>query len=281
MKKENIMSFMDHLEELRMRLVKCFIALIIGMGVMWHFSPALLSFVEKPLTGDTYLSEFKTEVYNKARAYFPSIYKRYQLKNDPGTPVKRKLYYSAPLEPFFIQIKLSMIAGTVIAFPIIIYQVWLFAAPGLMPNEKRMTVPIVTAGTVSFCLGGLFFLIVIWPILISFSLSYEAAGLQSWFNLSAYLNFCLRLILIFGLVFELPVVAGVLARIGLIGPQLLAQKRKYAIIASAIVAAFHADLMTMCVVWIPLYLMYELSILVVRILTRRRLNFKEKQEVAF
>ncbi|HUJ64564.1 MAG TPA: twin-arginine translocase subunit TatC, partial [Acidimicrobiales bacterium] len=105
---------------------------------------------------------------------------------------------------------------------------------------------------------------------INFSLSYEAEGLRSWFNLTAYINFCLRLILIFGLVFELPVVAAILARVGLITSRFLARQRKFAVLASAIVAAFHADLVTMFVVWVPLYLMYEVSIWVVRIFARKK-----------
>jgi sec-independent protein translocase protein TatC len=278
MKKENTMPFLDHLAELRTRLIKCFIALVIGMGVTWHFAPVLLSFVEQPLTGHTYLSEMRTKAYEEVKAHFPRIYQRYQPQNDVNetSGQERKLNYSAPLEPFFVQIKISLIAGIVLAFPVIICQLWLFVAPGLMPNERRMTIPVVAAGTVSFCLGALFCLTVIWPVVISFSLSYEAEGLRSWFNLSAYVDFCLRLILIFGLVFELPVVAGALARLGLITPQLLAGRRKYAILGSAIVAAFHADIMTMSVVWIPLYLMYEVSIWVVRVLGRKRPAFEQK-----
>jgi sec-independent protein translocase protein TatC len=132
-----------------------------------------------------------------------------------------------------------------------------------------MVLPFVSAGTLSFCVGAVFFLLIIWPVIINFSLSYEAEGLRSWFNLTAYINFCLRLILIFGLVFELPVVAAILARVGMINSQFLARQRKFAILASAIVAAFHADLVTMFVVWVPLYLMYEVSIWVARIFARK------------
>lgn len=182
----------------------------------------------------------------------------------------RKLNYSAPLEPFFVQIKISMIARAVLALPIILHQLWLFIAPGLTPREKRLVLPFVTAGTASFCPGALFFLLIIWPVIITFSLSDEAEGLRSWFNLTAYVNFCLRLILIFGLVFELPVVAAILARIGLIDARFLATQRKFAVLASAIVAAFHADLTTTVVVWVPLYLMYGASIWVARVFGRRR-----------
>ncbi len=231
-----------------------------------------MNFVERPLTGHTYLVELKAKVYGGVKRRYPHIYDRYKLGNEltPLSKEDRKLNYSAPLEPFFVQIKISMIAGAVLALPVILYQLWLFVAPGLTRKEKQMVLPFVTAGTVSFCIGALFFLLIIWPVIINFSLSYEAEGLRSWFNLTAYINFCLRLILIFGLVFELPVVAAILARVGLITSQFMARQRKFAILASAIVAAFHADLVTMFVVWVPLYLMYEVSIWVVRIFARKR-----------
>jgi len=103
-------------------------------------------------------------------------------------------------------------------------------------------------------------LTIIWPVIINFSLSYEAEGLQSWFNISAYVNFCLRLILIFGLIFELPIMALILARFGLITYKMLAANRKYALLGSAVVAAFHADLITMFVIMLPIYFMYEISV---------------------
>ena len=266
------MSFIDHLTELRMRMIRCLIALLIGMGVAWNFSTALLSFVERPLTGHTYLSEVKSTVYEMLRQRYPGIYGRYRLgSNAPAVPAEdRKLNYSAPLEPFFVQIKISLIAGAILALPIILQQVWLFVAPGLTQKERKLIFPFVTAGSLSFIVGALFFLLVIWPVIINFSLSYETEGLRSWFNLTAYINFCLRLIMIFGLVFELPVVAAILARIGLINARFLARQRKFAVLASALVAAFHADLLTMAVVWIPLYLMYEVSIWIVRVFERRR-----------
>ena len=267
MQSRKVMSLIEHLTELRSRLIKCFIALLIGMAVAWNFSTDLLRFVEKPLTGDTYLVALKGKIYGELKTHFPALYDRYKL-GEQLTPVAkedRKLNYSAPLEPFFVQIKMSMLAGAALALPVILYQLWLFVAPGLTRKEKQLVLPFVTAGTVSFCIGGFFFLTIIWPVIINFSLSYEAEGLRSWFNLSMYINFCLRLILIFGLVFELPIVAAILARIGLVNSRFLAKQRKFAILASAVVAAFHADLVTMCVVWIPLYLMYEVSIWVARL----------------
>lgn len=268
---EKVLPFIEHLIELRKRLIVSIIAIVIGMGVSWNFSSDLLSFVEKPLTGKTYLTELKKQVYSEVKKRYPAIYNRYKLEQDVKAPVKeRMLNYSAPLEPFFIQCKISIISGLILVLPILFYQVWLFVAPGLTRKEKRLVVPFVTVSTISFCIGALFFLIVIWPVIINFSLSYEAQGLQSWFNLSAYINFCLRLILIFGLIFELPILTLLLSRFGIVGYSLLARNRKYALLASAIVAAFHADLITMFVIMVPLYLMYEVSIWVALIFGKKK-----------
>ena len=271
MSNEKVLPFVEHLVELRKRLIVCVVAVVIGMGVAWNFSPDLLKFVEKPLTGKTYLTDLKKLAYQKVKERYPVLYERYKLEKDLTTTVKeRQLNYSAPLEPFFIQCKISVIAGFILVLPVVFYQVWLFIAPGLTRKEKRLVLPFVTVSSVSFCAGALFFLLFIWPVIINFSLSYEAEGLRSWFNLSAYINFCLRLILIFGLIFELPVISLLLSRLGVVSYRLLARNRKYALLASAIIAAFHADLITMFVIMVPLYSMYEVSIWIALIFGKKK-----------
>ena len=272
MDKEKSLPFIEHLVELRKRLVVIVIAVVIGMGVAWNFSTTILSFVEKPLSGHTYLNDVKKALYAELKSRSPELYARYKLEKEVNTPEKKRvLNYSAPLEPFFMQCKISMLAGFVIVLPIVFYQIWLFIAPGLTRKERRLVVPFVTAASITFCIGAMFFLVVIWPVIINFSLSYEAEGLQSWFNISAYVNFCLRLILVFGLIFELPVLTLLLARFGIVSYALLAPKRKYALLASAVVAAFHADLITMFVIMVPLYMMYEISIWVALIFGKKRI----------
>ena len=271
MAEEKVLPFIEHLVELRKRLVIIVIAVVIGMGVSWNFSTDILNFVEKPLTGKTYLTEIKNRVYLQVKERAPALYTRYKLDQEVNAPQKKHpLNYSAPLEPFFIQCKISMLAGFILVLPIVFHQLWQFIAPGLTRKERRWVVPFVTAASLTFCIGAMFFLIVIWPVIINFSLSYEAEGLQSWFNISAYVNFCLRLILVFGLIFELPILTLILSRFGLVNYQFLAPKRKYALLASAIVAAFHADLITMFVIMIPMYLMYEISIWVALIFGKRK-----------
>ncbi len=276
MSEQKVVPVIEHLVELRKRLVIIVIAIVIGMGVAWNFSNDLLHFIEKPLSGATYLTEVKKMVYAKVKERAPALYAHYKLDNDINTPQKaRVLNYSAPLEPFFMQCKISMLAGFVIVLPIVFYQIWSFIAPGLTRREQRMVVPFVTAATITFCIGAMFFLIIIWPVIINFSLSYESEGLQSWFNISAYVNFCLRLILVFGLIFELPVLTLLLARFGIVSYQLLAPKRKYALLASSIVAAFHADLITMFVIMIPMYLMYEISVWVALIFGKKKVSIDD------
>ncbi len=254
-------ALIEILTVLRKRLIVIIAAVIIGMGISWSFSPSLLSFVEKPLTGRTYLTDMKKAVYEKVKQRWPAIYGHYKLDKDVVSSVKeRQLNYSTPLEPFFIQCKMSIIAGLFLVLPVVFYQIWLLIAPRLGRKAKRFVLPFVCVSTVSFFVGALFFLMLIWPVIINFSLSYEAEGLRSWFNLSAYINFCLRLILIFGLIFELPIISLLLSRLGIVTHALLARNRKYALLASAIVAAFHADLVTMFVIMVPLYAMYEVSV---------------------
>jgi sec-independent protein translocase protein TatC len=273
MRNEKILPLIEHLVELRKRLIIIIIAVLIGMGIAWNVSERFLSFIERPLTGPTYLSDLKVRVYGEMKKRYPSLYARYDMEKETKVSVaNRNLYYNAPLEAFFVQCKIALILGFILALPVVFLQLWRFVAPGLTVRERRLVVPFVSTATVSFCVGALFFLVIIWPVIINFSLSYETEGLRSWFTLSAYVNFCLRLILIFGLIFEMPVLVLLLSRFGIVTGRLLARNRKYAVLASAIIAAFHADLVTMFVVMAPLYLMYEVSIWVAYLFGKKRVT---------
>lgn len=266
---KNYLLSMENLVELRKRLIFLVVAIVIGMGISWNFSSNMLTFIEKPLTGQTYLTELKKDIYDGLKKRYPVVYTQFSTEKDPATQNKeRKLNYSTPLEPFFVQCKISIIAGFIMVLPLVFHQIWLFAAPKLKRGGKRMVVPFVMSASMAFCIGAVFFLCIIWPVIINFSLSYETEGLNSWFNLSSYVNFCLQLILVFGLIFELPIVTLALSRFGLINGKLLANNRKYALLASAIISAFHADLLTMFVIMIPLYLMYEVSVWVAYLFAR-------------
>lgn len=266
-----VLPFIDHLVELRRRLIIIVVAVFIGMGISWNLADEILVYMEKPLTSVTYIDAAKQKLYRYLQTTYPAIYRMGDMEKELNKPKKQHaLNYTKPLEPFFIQCKISAIAGFVLALPIVFHQIWAFVAPGLTRRERRLVVPFMLAGTFAFCLGAFFFLTTVWPFIINFSLSYETEGLRSWLSLSSYVDFCLRLILMFGLMAELPVLTLLLSRFGLVSYAFLAPKRKYALLASSIVAAFHSDLVTMFVIMVPMYMMYEVSVWVALIFGRKK-----------
>jgi sec-independent protein translocase protein TatC len=258
------MSFLDHLQELRKRLIIIIIALFIGMAVSWPLAPTVQHYMQKPLREPSITQQWQYSVTAWAYQKFPALTKRLGLEAKPPQVTPHKLNYMAPLEPFFVQMKISMITGLALAFPVVLYQIWLFFAPALYPQEKKYVYYFVPFGTVAFILGDLFCLNLVWPLIIRFSLAYESDFLFSMLNLTQFINFCLRLLLLFGVVFELPLILLILARAGVVRLDFLRRNRRVAVLLSAVVAAFHADIVTMFAVAIPIYCMYELSILAIR-----------------
>jgi sec-independent protein translocase protein TatC len=259
------MSFLEHLEELRHRLIVCVVALIICMAVSWPLVPTVQQFITRPLQEPSVTQKWSYVLQTWVTQKFPDLAHRVGLTPEPPTVNPHRLNYMAPLEPFFVQMKIAMITGLALAFPLILYQLWLFFAPALYPKEKKIIYYFLPVGTVAFVLGDFFFLKLVWPLIISFSLRYESEFLFSMLNLTQFVNFCLRLLLLFGLIFELPLILLILARVGIVRVDFLRRQRRVAILLSAVVAAFHADVLTMGAIAIPLYGMYELSILTVRL----------------
>ncbi len=259
------MSFLEHLEELRHRLIICAVALVICMAISWPLVPTVQQFITRPLQEPSVTQKMSYVLETWAIQKFPDLAHRVGLTPTPPKVSPHRLNYMAPLEPFFVQMKIAMITGLALAFPLILYQLWLFFAPALYPKEKKIIYYFLPVGTVAFVLGDFFFLKMVWPLIISFSLRYESEFLFSMLNLTQFVNFCLRLLLLFGLIFELPLILLILARVGLVRVDFLCRQRRVAILISAVVAAFHADVLTMGAIAIPLYGMYELSILTVRL----------------
>jgi sec-independent protein translocase protein TatC len=259
------MSFLEHLEELRHRLIVCVVAALICMAIAWPLVPTVQRSITQPLQEPSVTQQWSYALESWATQKFPDLAHRLGVQAEPPKVNPHRLNYMAPLEPFFVQMKIAMITGLALAFPIILYQMWLFFAPALYPKEKKIIYYFLPIGTVAFILGDLFFLKLVWPLIISFSLRYESEFLFSMLNLTQFVNFCLRLLLLFGLIFELPLILLILARVGIVRVNFLRRQRRVAILLSAVVAAFHADVLTMGAIAIPLYGMYELSILAVRL----------------
>jgi sec-independent protein translocase protein TatC len=263
------MSFLEHLQELRKRLIICIVALFIAAAVAWPLSYTVQRFIQRPLLQPSVVQDLKYDAAAWIKERYPQLSERLGIQAKPPQIRPHRLNYMAPLEPFFVQMKISLITGFALAFPVILYQIWLFFAPALYPREKKYIYLFLPFGSVAFVLGALFCLYMVWPLIISFSLTYESDLLYSMLNLTQYVDFCLRLLLLFGLIFELPLILLILNWVGIVKLDALRHQRRLALLLSAVVAAFHADLVTMTAVAIPIYCMYELSIILVRLFGRR------------
>lgn len=259
---EGRMPFLEHFSELRKRIIYIVIAILVSMGFSWHFSYKAIHFIELPLEQPTYITYFSGSAKLFIKKNAPSVYYFFGLNKTPKKFVKHILHYSKPLEPFFMQVKVALILGFMIALPFILFQIWQFIKPGLLKKERMYLLPFLFFGTLFFISGMIFMVLYIWPAVINFSLSYQSPNLSPLINLTYFINFALRLGLIFGVIFELPVISALFSLVGILKPGLLKKYRKYALILSLIIAAFHADLVTMLFIAVPLYSMYEISILI-------------------
>ncbi len=191
---------------------------------------------------------------------------------------KVDLIYTAPQEFFFTQIKLAMFGGLVLAFPIIAMQIYKFVAPGLYRNERRAFLPFLVASPILFLLGAALVYFFFTPMVMWFFLSMQQVGPDNEVQISLlpkvseYLGLIMTLILSFGLVFQLPVVTTLLARVGLLTSQGLADKRKYAIVAAFIAAAVLTppDPVSQIGLALPTILLYEIAIWAARMVERKR-----------
>ncbi len=226
------MPFLDHLEELRRRLLKAGVACIIGASISWFFVDHVIDLIAS-LVGE--------------------------------------VYFMAPTEAFLVRLKLSIIMGIMLAVPVISYQLWRFVSPGLYPREKMLVVPVVLAATVFFALGASFCYFIVLPAAIKFLMGYGTENMTPLISIGNLLSFAAYLVLAFGIVFELPVVAYFLGRVGLVSYKMLAKGRRYAVVLSLVLGATLTppDVFSQVMLAGPLLLLYELSIWLVRFTGKR------------
>ena len=242
-------SFVEHLTELRSRLVKSIVYLFIFFIVCYFFAENIYSFLLAP--------------YAEA------------VKDDE---VNRRMIFTALHETFITYLKVAFFAAIFITSPIILTQIWKFVAPGLYKNEKRALLPYLIATPTLFLLGGMLVYYLIMPLAIKFFLSFETTTqftnlpIQLEAKVNEYLSLIMRLIFAFGISFQLPVLLSLLARVGFIDSQYLKKRRKYVIIIIFSVAAILTppDPITQIGLGIPLLILYELSIFSVRIVEKRK-----------
>ena len=250
-KKTKQSSFVEHLTELRSRLVKSIVYLFIFFIVCYFFAENIYSFLLAP--------------YAEA------------VKDDE---VNRRMIFTALHETFITYLKVAFFAAIFITSPIILTQIWKFVAPGLYKNEKRALLPYLIATPTLFLLGGMLVYYLIMPLAIKFFLSFETTTqftnlpIQLEAKVNEYLSLIMRLIFAFGISFQLPVLLSLLARVGFIDSQYLKKRRKYVIIIIFSVAAILTppDPITQIGLGIPLLILYELSILSVSLIEKKKNN---------
>lgn len=220
------MPITGHLGELRSRLIKVVWTVLGGMVLAYGVSDVLIGWLNRPLAAE--------------------------------------LYFFSPTEAFWVTIKVSFFAGLFLSLPVVLYQFWKFVSPGLHPHERRLAVPFVLVGCLFFILGLTFCYFVVAPFALKFLVGFGMQqGLKPLFSIGLYMDFLLKFLLAFGLVFELPLVLTLLAKLGLVTPQVLARNRRYAILLSAILAAVltpTTDVFNMMLMMVPLVLFYEFGI---------------------
>jgi sec-independent protein translocase protein TatC len=246
------MPFLEHLEELRWRILWSLLAVavgaVVGFVLVYYFD--VLGLLVHPLRV----------------AY-----------DDPSY----KLINLSPADPFFITLKLGIVVGVILAFPIVVYQVWAFLSPALEDHEKKAIVPALYLGLVLFCAGVALAYFVALPLTLAFFQNFQAEFLEEQLEVSKTLAFITKLLIGFGVIFELPVVVMVLSALGLVTPEFLRSKRRHAMVAITVMASFltPGDVITLTVMlMVPLFFLYEFSIYLSKLIWRRKRAGEEEEE---
>jgi len=229
------MPLWQHLDDLRKVLVRVLGALFIGAIGGYLICEPLVKFLERPF-----------------------------LKLLP--PEEAHLYYLGVAEKFMVYFKVSLVAGILATSPYLLYQVWWFVAPALYKHERRFLVPFLCLGSVAFLMGSAFAFYVIIPSTYRFMISFGGSGGLPIIRLEQYFNLTLKLMFTTGLVFELPVLLVLLAKFGLLQPSSLVHYRRHAVLGLGILSAFISptpDAFSMLIVWAPLWILYEMSVVAV------------------
>lgn len=246
---EKPMGLLDHLNELRWRLVRCFIAALVGFCLCWAVVEPLFDILTLPLN------------------------------NALGAVGAHAQYTSMP-EPFFTRMLVAFVTGLFISSPFIFYQIWAFIAPGLYDEEKRFIIPVAVISAIFFIGGGLFCYFVVFPYAFDFFIGFSTESIQITPRISDYLDFILKLLLAFGLIFEMPLFSFFLSRMGVLTADMMRRGRRYAIVGIFIVAAILTppDVVSQLLMACPMLILYEFSIIVAAVCGKKKKAAEEQTE---
>ncbi len=234
MDEQKTMSFLDHLEELRLRLIYSMIAIALCFIPSYIYSDLIFKWLMSPI-----------------------------IQNLPSGSY---MIFTKPAEGFMTYLKVSIFAAFILSFPFILYQFWCFISPGLYKHEKKILIPFIIFGTLFFVIGGAFCYFIAAPNGLRFLLGeYSSEYVRALPSIKDALSFIMTLMVGFGLIFEFPLVVFILSRMGLVTSKGLREKRRYALVLSAIVAAVitpTTDALSMMFMLGPLFLFYEIGIVV-------------------
>jgi sec-independent protein translocase protein TatC len=229
-------TLISHLLELRTRLMRAFLAVILVFIPCAFYSNEIFAYLSQPLLREL--------------------------------PANAALISTSITAPFTTPLKLSFVAGLVIAMPYVLYELWAFVAPGLYRHEKRFAVPLLVSAIVLFYVGVAFAYFVVFPLIFNFFVHTAPPGVQMMADITMYMEFVLVLLFSFGLAFEVPVAVVLLVAMGIVQIEKLKQIRGYVLIAVFIIAAILTppDAISQTIMAVPMYLLYEAGILFARLL---------------
>lgn len=233
-------NFLSHLVELRDRLLRAIIALGVAFLCLFPFSKNLYAYLAKPMLAQL--------------------------------PAGVAMIATEVTSPFFIPVKVTLLAAVVLALPVILYQVWAFVAPGLYAHEKKLVAPLVVASTVLFILGMAFAYFFVFPVVFGVMKTFTPEGVSWMPDIAAYFGFVINMFLAFGITFEVPVAVILCVKAGLITVAKLREIRPYVIVGAFIVAAVVTppDVLSQLLLALPLCLLYEAGIIAASLMTRGR-----------
>ena len=235
------MSLVHHLGELRKRLITATIAVLVSFIFTYTFSEELYALLAAPVLA--------------------------------ALPVDNEfLAFTGVVEPFYTYLKVALTAAVVLASPVIFYEIWAFAAPGLLSGEKRWFIPVVATSVIFFLIGVLFAYLVVFPVAFKFLLSYAAAELKPLLSMGLYFSFATKMLIAFGAIFEMPLFVLVLSRLGLVSAANLIGWWKYALLFAVVVGALLTppDVFSQTLMAAPIMVLYAISILVAHLFGKKK-----------